>query len=145
MRPEPQVRKLTEKYYELKDHLGNVRVVVKDVKEPVNINLRTQFTTYYREISDYYPFGMLMEGRNWQSGAERYGFNGMEQDDYLKENNTFLPSNPNYKPTGIGNSYTTEFRELDTRIGCWWSREYLNTIKGLQDGQDKGSVKDENS
>jgi hypothetical protein len=25
--------------------------------------------------------------------------------------------------SGTGNSYTTEFRELDTRIGRWWSRD----------------------
>jgi hypothetical protein len=132
MRPEPQQRVISGKGYELKDHLGNVRVVVKDVKEPVNINLRTQFTTYYREISDYYPFGMLMDGRNWQSSTERYGYNGMEQDDYLKENGPLLGQAtpladcvcfPPLVRWEIkqGNSYTTEFRELDTRIGRWWS------------------------
>jgi hypothetical protein len=78
----PSNKYKNELCYELKDHLGNVRVVVSDVKEPVDPNTRTQFTTYYKEISDYYPFGMLMEGRNWQSSDERYGYNGMEQDDY---------------------------------------------------------------
>lgn len=43
-----------------------------------------------------------------KSGAEcyRYGFNGMEKDDEIK---------------GGGNSYTTEFRMLDVRIGRWLS------------------------
>jgi hypothetical protein len=65
----------------------------------------------------------LNYGRNWQSGAERYGYNGMEQDDYLKENNQYLSTNPAFARTGTGNSYTTEFPELDTRIERWWTRD----------------------
>jgi len=71
----------------------------------MELNTRTQFYTHYQEISDYYPFGMLMEGRNWQSQDERYGYNGMEQDDYLKENNQYLTTNPSFARTGTGNSY----------------------------------------
>ena len=40
----------------------------------------------------------------------RYGFNGMERDDEVK---------------GSGNSYTTEFRQLDSRLGIWWGRDPL--------------------
>lgn len=36
----------------------------------------------------------------------RYGFNGMESDDEIK---------------GQGNSYTTEFRQYDSRLGRWLS------------------------
>jgi RHS repeat-associated protein len=100
-------------------------VVVKDVKEPVDPNTRTQFTTYYREISDYYPFGMLMEGRNWQSSVDRYGYNGMEQDDYLKENNQYLPTNPAFARTGTGNSYDYGARMYDSRVGRWMKRDPL--------------------
>jgi RHS repeat-associated protein len=56
---------------------------------------------------DYYPFGMIMPGRSYQgSGNYRYGFNGMEKDDEVK---------------GSGNSYSTEFRKFDPRIGRWFS------------------------
>lgn len=36
------------------------------------------------EELDYYPFGMLLNGRNWISGSGyRYGFNGKENDDEI--------------------------------------------------------------
>jgi RHS repeat-associated protein len=59
--------------------------------------------------SDYYPFGMQMPGRN---GGEdyRYAFNGMEQDPEV---------------SGDGNSYTTEFRQYDPRLGRWKSLDPL--------------------
>ncbi len=50
---------------------------------------------------------MQMPGRNYTSTNEyRYGYQGSEKD---KELNT--------------NTYTTLFRELDTRINRWWSRD----------------------
>jgi|SRR5690554_3573384 len=42
----------------------------------------------------------------------RYGFNGMEKDDNIK---------------GEGNSYTTEFRQYDPRVGRWLSVDPLFT------------------
>ena len=57
--------------------------------------------------TDYFPFGMPLAGRNFV-GVYRYGFNGMEKDDEVN---------------GGGNSYTTEFRMLDVRIGRWWSTD----------------------
>lgn len=59
-------------------------------------------------FSDYYPFGMLLPDRHSSSDKYRYGFNGMEKDDELK---------------GLGNSYTTHFRQLDPRIGRWLSTD----------------------
>ena len=50
------------------------------------------------------PFGSIMVSVS--KGEYRYGFNGMEKDTELK---------------GEGNSYTTEFRQLDTRLGRWFS------------------------
>jgi RHS repeat-associated protein len=60
-------------------------------------------------FSDYYPFGMQMPGRN---GGEdyRYAFNGMEYDPEV---------------SGDGNSYTTEFRGYDPRLGKWKSLDPL--------------------
>lgn len=45
-------------------------------------------------------------------GSYRYGFNGMEKDDEIK---------------GEGNSYTTLFRQYDSRLGRWLSRDPLAT------------------
>lgn len=55
--------------------------------------------------SNYYSGGMLMPNRN---GGEnyRYGMNGMERDDEVK---------------GLGNSYTTLFRQYDPRLMRWLS------------------------
>ncbi len=58
--------------------------------------------------NDYYPFGMLQPGRNQQSDAYRYGFNGMEKDDEVK---------------GSGNSYTAEFWQYDSRLGRRWNMD----------------------
>ncbi len=58
---------------------------------------------------DYYPFGMLMPGRNGGQNY-RYSFNGMEKDDEVK---------------GSGNSYDFGARMLDARLGRWLSIDPL--------------------
>lgn len=60
--------------------------------------------------SDYYPFGMAMPGRNTNLSDYRFGYNGMEMDNEAK---------------GNGNSYTTEFRQYDPRLGRWLSLDPL--------------------
>lgn len=62
--------------------------------------------------ADYYPFGMAMPARNMNLGDYRFGYNGMEMDNDLK---------------GNGNSYTTEFRQYDPRLGRWLSLDPLMT------------------
>jgi RHS repeat-associated protein len=49
---------------------------------------------------------MAMPGRKYQSEKYRYGFGGMEKDNEVK---------------GEGNSYTTEWRQYDPRLGRWLS------------------------
>ncbi len=49
---------------------------------------------------------MLLPNRNGSSDSYRYGYNGMEKDDEVK---------------GEGNSYTTYWRQYDSRIGRWLS------------------------
>ncbi len=56
--------------------------------------------------TNYYPFGSAISSRAFASGGYRFGFNEMERDDEVK---------------GAGNSYTTEFRQYDPRIGKWLS------------------------
>ncbi|MEO6883499.1 MAG: hypothetical protein ABI199_05700 [Bacteroidia bacterium] len=94
-------RKIFKKEYELDDHLGNVHTTVSDRKN-------ADSTAFVISYNDYYPGGMLMPGRTFSSNLYRFGFNkGSEKDDEIY---------------GTGNAYTTEFRELDTRLGGrWWS------------------------
>ncbi|HRF77972.1 MAG TPA: RHS repeat-associated core domain-containing protein, partial [Chitinophagales bacterium] len=68
-------------------------------------NLLTSGKTHYD------PFGMLLEGRNWEGGSEyRYGFNGKESD---KE--TY----------GDGNVYDYGFRIYNSRLGKFLSVDPL--------------------
>jgi RHS repeat-associated protein len=64
-----------------------------------------------RTCSDYSPFGVELDGRT-VSGGYRYGYQGSEKDNETK---------------GNGNSYTTEFRQLDPRLGRWLSIDPLFT------------------
>ena len=57
-------------------------------------------------LTNYYPFGMEQQDRSAASGTSRFAYNGMLKDNDIK---------------GEGNSYTTEFRGMDPRIGRWWS------------------------
>jgi RHS repeat-associated protein len=59
-----------------------------------------------QNTSDYSPFGVSLDGRTMEGDFYRRGYNGMEKDDEVK---------------GKGNSYTTEFRQQDPRLGRWLS------------------------
>ena len=71
---------------------------------------RQESAFLFFEGSDYYPFGLEMEGRTGSSESYRYSFNGMEKDDEV---------------SGGGNSYTTEYRHYDPRLGRWKSLDPL--------------------
>jgi RHS repeat-associated protein len=77
------------------------------------MSAKNYFTADAISYSDYHPFGMLMPNRHGQDDDYRYGFNGMEKDDEVNENK--------------GSSYTTHFRQYDTRIGRWLSVDPLET------------------
>ncbi len=65
-----QVTGASPYFYELTDHLGNVRAVVsKETNETVAI----------KGATDYYPFGMPMPNRNLK-GDYRYAYQGQEVD-----------------------------------------------------------------
>lgn len=53
---------------------------------------------------------MTLPNRTHSSPAYRYGFGGHEKDDEVK---------------GQGNSYTTQFRQYDARVGRWLTRDPL--------------------
>ncbi|MFA6925213.1 MAG: RHS repeat-associated core domain-containing protein, partial [Bacteroidales bacterium] len=63
-----------------------------------------------KKCLDYYPFGMLMPGRNFNTTTYRHGFNGKEKDDELK---------------GSGNSYDYGMRIYDPRLGRFLSVDPL--------------------
>ncbi len=103
---EPEVHTLGYKKYEITNYLGNVNAVITDRKVYVG-------GTYEAVVimnSDYYPFGMEMPGRHTNENKYRFGYNGMELDNEAK---------------GNGNSYTTEFRQYDPRLGRWLSLDPL--------------------
>lgn len=105
-------RVLGKKMYELSNHLGNVQVVVSDRKLSTEDGTTGTIDFYEADVvsaSDYYPFGMLMPGRNFSSPAYRYGFNGMEKDDEMKSN---------------GNSYDFGARQYDPRLGKFMSLDF---------------------
>jgi|GEM_PF-6294506 len=97
-----------DKLYELTNHLGNVLATITDRK------IYNPTGQYYEPVitmkADYYAFGMLMPNRYEGIDESRHLFNGMEHDGEL---------------SGNGNSYTTEFRQYDPRLGRWKSLDPL--------------------
>ncbi len=75
-----------------------------------NLQVQTAGSSPYNAVvvmtSDYYPFGYQMPGRHTNDDRYRYGYNSMEKDKEMH---------------GEGNSYTTEFRQYDPRLGRWLS------------------------
>jgi len=106
------------KQYELKDHLGNVRVVLGDKKTRTGTNA---FAPEVVSYSNYYPFGMQMYADTWQSPLNRYGYNGKEKDGELH---------------GEGNSYDYGARIYDPRVGRWLSIDKYRASYPFTSGYD---------
>jgi RHS repeat-associated protein len=102
--PVPHI--LSYKRYEITNYLGNVNAVISDRKIYTGGTYEAVMIMY----SDYYPFGMEMPDRRKNEDKYRFGYNGMEMDNEVKD---------------IGNSYTTEFRQYDPRLGRWLSLDPL--------------------
>jgi RHS repeat-associated protein len=103
---------LGNKLFEMSNHLGNVLTVINDIKIPVSSN-SVDVDGYLATIvstADYSPFGVQLDGRTVSAESYRWGYQGSEKDDEIK---------------GEGNSYTTEFRMLDPRLGRWLSIDPL--------------------
>lgn len=96
------------KHYEMKGHTGDVLATITDRKVPSNFDHAGIFYSDISSATDYYPFGMEMPGRRLDTLKYAFGFQGMERDNEIK---------------GIGNSYTTEFRQYDPRVGRWLSMD----------------------
>lgn len=101
-------RELGLKSYELTDHLNNTRVRIGD-RKLASYDVQTQTASWSADLlssKTYFPYGMEMPGRSFDSDGHRYGFQGMEEDAEVN---------------GDGNSYTTYFRQYDPRVGRWLS------------------------
>lgn len=102
---------LGQKMFELTNHTGNVLALVTDRVTYTNAD---GYDAVIKMEQDYYSFGMRMPGRSNTYGNSdvdyRYAFQGMEQDNEV---------------SGNGNSYTTEFRQYDPRLGRWKSLDPL--------------------
>ncbi len=112
-----QYRTNGNRRFELSNHLGNVLVTVSDKRIPI-CTLSETVAYYKAEIitaSDYYSFGSIMEGRYYKADSFGYRFslNGQEKDDQIY---------------GNGNTISTEFRQLDTRLGRWFSLDPEKSI-----------------
>jgi len=105
-------RLVDRKEYELKDHLGNVRVVISDLKLLTSGTTTSPvFGMKKLVVNHYYAFGMLEEGMSQQGGEYRYGFNGMESSQVEIGATVF----------GVGEWLVADFRILDPRLGRWWA------------------------
>ena len=109
-------RELDFKRYELKDlpkafGIGNVRVVISDVKEP-NATY-DQFTADLKSYYNYYAFGMLQPNRHYTLAEEyKFGFNGMIMDNEITG--------------GTGEHYDFGARIYSSRLGRWLSIDNIS-------------------
>ncbi|GAB5464660.1 MAG: hypothetical protein Kapaf2KO_00960 [Candidatus Kapaibacteriales bacterium] len=111
-------RHVGEKEYEIKDHLGNVRMTFSDLKQPIDeTDFTLGFELDFNSISNYYPFGMQMPGMSWtRGGGYRYGFGSHEEVDEVY---------------GNGNKLSFGDYGYDPRLGRRWnidpmSKKYPN-------------------
>jgi len=86
---------------------GNVLTVFSDKKHTLSNN---HTTPYIVSTTDYDPFGMIMNGRNWNAGEYRFAFNGQEKTDEV---------------SGVGNHLDFKYRGYDPLTGRFWSVDPL--------------------
>jgi RHS repeat-associated protein len=66
--------------YELTNHLGNVMAVINDRKADTTIGVNKGYNAVVISATDYFPFGMAIDSRNFSLKTYRYGFNDKETD-----------------------------------------------------------------
>ena len=102
---------LGNKNFFLENHLGNVLATVSDKKIPRFTNgILDHYEADIISSTDYYGFGQEEEGRNFNSKASRYGFNGKMKDNEVE---------------GEGDVYDYGARMLDVRLGRFLSVDPL--------------------
>lgn len=83
-------RYLGFKQYELQNFSDNVIVTISDRKIPrpdVSLTYIDHYEADVLSSTDYYPFGMIEPGRNFNSSVYKYGFNNKIKDDEIYGNN----------------------------------------------------------
>ncbi|GIV41859.1 MAG: hypothetical protein KatS3mg034_1169 [Vicingaceae bacterium] len=95
---------LGKKHYETTDWLGNVRVTYTDKKSWSN----GKFALKVSSSQDYYPFGSVMEGRDFEISNYRFGWQNQERTDEI---------------SGAGNHYTAKFWEYNPRVVTRWNTD----------------------
>ena len=70
-------RDISNKTYEISDHLGNVTVTISD---RLLLNTNHTVSADVASYTNYYAYGMAMPGRAYVGVNYRYGFNGKEKD-----------------------------------------------------------------
>ena len=119
--------------YELSNHLGNVLAVITDRRiQACGAGDVMYYEAQIVSISDYYPFGMTIKERSYQTVSYRFGFQGQEGDDEVN---------------GKGNSIAFEYRIHDPRLGRFlsvdplsasypWNSPYAFAENRVIDGRD---------
>jgi RHS repeat-associated protein len=102
---------------EIANHLGNTLATISDRKTATGASGTpvTFFQPITQTANDYYPFGMIMPGRNYNNGTTkdyRYGFNGKENDNEVK---------------GEGNQQDYGMRIYDPRLGKFLSVDPISS------------------
>ena len=106
-------RRIGKKEYQLKDYLGNVRVVISDIKLNWSTIASPIFRAKILAENSYYAFGMLQPGQVYQSVGHRYGYNGKEMDNEIMGSANSV--------VGTGESYDFGERMYDPRLAKWMS------------------------
>ena len=70
-----------KKFFELSNHLGNVLTTITDQKLWRTEGGSSYYVSTVKSVSDYYPFGLSIAGRNKSENEYRFGFNGKENDE----------------------------------------------------------------
>jgi RHS repeat-associated protein len=81
--------------------------------DEVNITPNSIYEAVVVMKADYYPFGMQMPGRVFQTDKYKFGFTGKEVDPEMK---------------GQGNSYDFGNRQYDPRLGRWLSLDPMKAM-----------------
>ena len=86
--------------YEIKDHLGNVRTVVADYKNPDPLTTSGTIPTWtyfadIKNISNMYPYGKSYGTNAIYNAVDdyRYGFNGMEKEKNISSDGSMMDFN----------------------------------------------------
>ena len=77
-----------EKRYEIKDHLGNVRATVSDIKNASNYSLSAsswRFLADIKSMNNYFPYGLKVKEGSWSATNYQFAYNGKQEEVFDKD------------------------------------------------------------